>query len=364
MTNLIETSYKPTRVSHPGETLKESLKTLRMTQKALAQRMGNRPEKTISEIIKGKASITPETALQLEQVIGTPAHFWLLRQTRYDEYLALLRETEKNQHEISWLSNFNLTELFDTFGLKRKGTKAENFKELLAFFGVATSEAWAEQWKEVKVSFRKSRHHQNEFGALSAWLRFGELEAQKIDCAPFDKKKFRSALNDIRALTKKPPKIFIPRMTELCAQSGVALVIAKEIKGTHISGATRWLNSQQALIQMTLRYKTNDHFWFTFFHEAAHILLHSKQGTFLEYKSNTSAEEKSADKFASEHLIPANQMERLLSEDFKDVRIIKKFSRQIGIAPGIVVGRLQHDQHLLYSSTLNRLKQHFQWSED
>ena len=362
MANLVETSYKPTRVSHPGETLKESLKTLRMTQKALAQRMGNRPEKTISEIIKGKASITPETALQLEQVLGTPAHFWLLRQTRYDEYVAVQRETEANQKKVRWLSNFNVKEIFETFGLTRKATKAENVKELLAFFGVATPEAWSIQWKEIAIDYRKSRYHQNEFGALSAWLRFGELEAQKIECAPFDKKQFRSALDDIRALTKKPPKTFIPRMTELCAQSGVALMIAKEISGTHVSGATRWLNSQQALIQMTLRYKTNDHFWFTFFHEAAHILIHSKHETFLEYKTNTSTEEKSADRFASEHLIPPNDMKKLLSENYYDVRTIKDFALEIGIAPGIVVGRLQHDQCLPYSSGLNRLKQRFQWS--
>ena len=67
----------------PGETLAETLETLGLTQRGLARQMG-RPVQAINEIINGKKAITAETALQLEQVLKTPAHVWLSLQAQYD----------------------------------------------------------------------------------------------------------------------------------------------------------------------------------------------------------------------------------------------------------------------------------------
>lgn len=77
--------YAPDLVSPPGDTLAETLAALGMTQAELAVRSG-RPYNTVSEIINGKASITPETALQLERVLGVPARFWLKREQQYQEW--------------------------------------------------------------------------------------------------------------------------------------------------------------------------------------------------------------------------------------------------------------------------------------
>lgn len=67
----------------PGEVLADELETRGMTQKALAEAMG-RPAKTVNEIVRGKKSITAETALQLERVLGVSAQFWMNTQTRWD----------------------------------------------------------------------------------------------------------------------------------------------------------------------------------------------------------------------------------------------------------------------------------------
>ena len=73
----------------PGETLAETLETLAMTQRELARRM-RRPVQAINEIVKGKKAITADTALQLEWVLGTPAHVWLNLQAQYELTMARL----------------------------------------------------------------------------------------------------------------------------------------------------------------------------------------------------------------------------------------------------------------------------------
>jgi HTH-type transcriptional regulator/antitoxin HigA len=64
------------------------------------------------------------------------------------------------------------------------------------------------------------------------------------------------------------------------------VVIVKELPGCSVNGATFWLNPEKAVIQLSLRYRSDDHLWFNFFHEAGHIVLHGKRETFLEYGHN------------------------------------------------------------------------------
>lgn len=73
-------------VSCPGETLQDLLDEKGMGQAELCRLIG-RPLKTINEIIKGKAAITPTTALQLEKALKVPAEFWVQREAAYRLYL-------------------------------------------------------------------------------------------------------------------------------------------------------------------------------------------------------------------------------------------------------------------------------------
>ena len=131
-----------------------------------------------------------------------------------------------------------------------------------------------------------------------------------------------------------------------------------EITGTRASGAARWLTPIKAVIQLSLRYKSDDHLWFSFFHEAAHLLLHSKKRTFV---SGTEAEndptEDEANAFAASFLIPRRYETELRALESLDD--IAAFADRIDIAPGIVVGRLQKEGILDWSQG-NRLKKRFQ----
>lgn len=77
----------PDNWSVPGDTLRDWLDEHGMSQAALAKRLA-RPTKTVNEIIKGKTRITALTAIQLADVTGLPATFWVNRQAQYDLWLA------------------------------------------------------------------------------------------------------------------------------------------------------------------------------------------------------------------------------------------------------------------------------------
>ena len=128
--------------------------------------------------------------------------------------------------------------------------------------------------------------YQTNHYAVAAWLRKGEIEAGKIETSSYNPRSFKGALKKIRSLTTEPPEIFEPEVKKLCAEGGVAIAFAPELPGTRVYGATRWLKATKALIQMSLRGKTDDHLWFTFFHEAGHILLHGKDELFIEATEN------------------------------------------------------------------------------
>lgn len=193
MSKVIQNQYTPLHVSPPGETLEEVLEERGMTQAELAERMG-RPKKTISEIINGKAAITPETALQLERVLGIPARFWNNREREYREALARQQEQERLSGQVAWLDQIPVKAMIKFGWIECYRDKIEQLREVLNFFAVATPERWQEIWGGADVNFRKSCVFASDPGAVTAWLRQGEIEADRIECAIYDASKFREAL--------------------------------------------------------------------------------------------------------------------------------------------------------------------------
>lgn len=361
MSSKTENQYVPDFVTPPGDTLLETIEALGISQAELAERTG-RPRKTINEIIKGITAITPETALQLEYVTGVPATFWNNRDRIYRESLARQAEQERLKKECEWLQELPVRQLVKLGWVREYKDEVQQLKELLSFFGVATPDAWREGWTRMEVAFRKPRAFDSQVGAVAAWLRKGELEAQKIHCAPFDVEGFRRTLVEMRRLTVEPPEVFVPNMMKACASSGVAVVFVPELRRTCASGATRWLSPTKALLQLSLRYKVNDQLWHTFFHECGHILLHGKREAFIECESDKDEKEREADTFALNFLVPAEARKQFIKGGDFTESAIRRFAAELGIAPGIIVGQLQHDEHLLYNR-LNHLKVKLRWAD-
>jgi HTH-type transcriptional regulator/antitoxin HigA len=293
--------YLPRRVSPPGGTLLDLLEERAMAQRELAERTGLTP-KTINEIVKAKAPITPDTALKLERALGVPAEFWLAREQQYQEWLSRQRAEEEQAKAVAWLDQLPVRALMNAGKVARSRTKGELVGELLRFFGVASPAAWSEVYGRPQAAFRRSRAFQHDIGATAAWLRLGELQAQAIKGAPYDADRFRQVLRDAVPLTRKPFAEVADRLRASCASAGVAVAYVPEIAGCRASGVARWLSSTRALIQLSDRHKTEDHLWFTFFHEAGHIVLHGKKAVFLDDGGGKTGEEREADRFAQDSL--------------------------------------------------------------
>ncbi len=348
MAKKIINEYKPDVVTPPGETIQDMLDALGMTKAELADRIGKTP-KHIGAIIKHNAQITPVTAMELEKVFGTPASFWNNRERRYRESLARIEEKERLKQEIPWIKTLPVRAMINAGWIEEFKDKTEQARVALQFFGVASSRQWGKIWLSPKTAYRKSKAFSNKPEVCSVWLRKGELEAQKIDCLPYNQETFKSLLKEIRSLTRTAPEKFQLKAVELCARVGVAVAFVPPLKGMSVYGATRWLTPQKALILLSLKGKYEDLLWFTFFHEAGHILLHGKKDVFIEGDSSNDIQEKRADKFASDLLIPPAEWKKLISGDFRKKDVVKGFAESINISPAIVVGRLQHEKLLPYS---------------
>jgi len=351
MAKTIKNEYLPDFVSHPGTTLIEALDERGMSQADLSRRLG-RPKKTVNEIIQGKAAITSETALQLEKVLDIPSSFWVNRQRNYDEFIARVEDRVRIEKYLDWIDNFSITKMTQMGWINKYNDKIDQTLELLRFFGVASPDQWDLVTNSTIASFKLAKTFDSAVEDIAAWLRKGELIGQNIYCEPYDQQAFTDILhNEIRSLTLKSPSEFQPRLIYICASVGVAVAFVPQLPNAKVSGVTRWLSPDKALIQLSLRYKSDDQLWFTFFHEAAHIIIHGKRDIYLESinrKLDTEEKENEASKFAADILIPplalSNFLQIIPQNKYPSQQHIIKFSKEIGIAPSIIVGRLQHDK--------------------
>jgi addiction module HigA family antidote len=346
----IQNQYIPQIAFHPGETLSEKLEEMGMGPKEFSVRTG-KPEKTISAILKGESSITPDMAVQFENVLRIPAHFWLNSQRHYDEYKARERKLELLQHSVDWMKSFPILDMIKKGWIKDVKSPMERAQELLAFFGFSSPEAWENYYygQQLKVAFRISLAHTKEPHSLSAWLRQGDLQALALKAPAYDEKKFKASLEVIKSLMAEHPADFFNRLQAICLESGVKVVHTPCLPKAPISGSTRWLNEGVPLIQLSGRYKRNDSFWFTFFHEAGHIFLHGKKDIFLEdieYTDKDTAKEVEADQFAVKWTFSEEQEAELLRQSQISEDDVIQCAKKWNTHPAMIIGRL-HNKGLI-----------------
>ena len=352
--------FKPDYAVPPGWVLEEYLETRGFSQAELARRCG-RSAKLISEIISGEAPITPETALQFQRVLGLDATIWLGIEADYRLHKAQEAERLRAKEHIEWAKQFPAKELMKRGFIENMRSDARTVSELLSLFSVASVEAWQAKSLEMSAAYRHSPSFNSDPAVLATWLRLGELRAREIDCADYNRTEFRRALSRIRELTQRPFDEALAEARRLCNSAGVALVCIEPFPRMAASGAARWLMPHRALIQLSGRHKSDDHFWFSLFHEAAHVLLHSKKHIFVDANQETSSDlEGEADDWASNALIPIEEWQQFADIPQFSRTAVRSFAESQGIAPGIVVGRLQYKKKIP-AQNLNDLKIYLEW---
>ncbi len=344
--------YVPDSVSHPGTTLAEKLEELGMGPKEFAIRT-SKPEKTITAILKGESSITPEMSVQFEKVLGIPAKFWLQRQLNYEEAVARLKRKEKLKQAEEWVDTFPYASMVKLGWIPKVTKKEERVEVMLGFFAISDHKSWNHFYYEsqLKTRFRISLAHTKAPQAISAWLRQGDILASRINSATYSKSKFEKALPKVKSIMAAQPKDFFKQLQEICLEAGVKVVPTPTLPKAPISGSTRWLGDTP-LIQLSGRYKRNDAFWFTFFHEAGHIILHGKKDIFLEkvdYDDKDEKKEKEADEFAAEWVFSKQEEEEVSKYPTLNAELVTKIAKKIKTHPAIIIGRFQHKGLIPYS---------------
>lgn len=267
----------------------------------------------INQLIRGKVTLSPDTAILLASVLGAPADFWLRREADYRSALAQQEERLRLTEQIGWLSELPVSDMAKRGWIRRLKDKAELVAECLRFFGVSSVVTWRLHYEQPLGAFRASPSFTQQQGAVAAWLRRAELEATKLDVARFDGAAFKRELHSLRSLTLEPnPQVSVPQLVERCAVCGVAVVFVPAPTGCRASGATSWLGPGKAMLVLSLRHKTDDQLWFTFFHEGFHLVLHGRDMLFVEGLDGLdSAQELEANQAAADLLIPPKQASRL-----------------------------------------------------
>jgi addiction module HigA family antidote len=343
----------------PGDSILERMGDLKLSKANFAINMGYSP-KHIHKIIEGEATINEDTALRLEKVLDIPANFWMNLESNYRQALAKEKERKNLRQQTEWLKQLPLKDMIKFHWVDKFSDQGQQIQECLKFYGVASIKAWHNtQNKNFQAVFKSSDKFSKDDISIQTWLRQGEREAQKISCDSFNKARLENTLDQLRQLTLlENPDNFIPELTKLCASCGIAVVFTPTPEQCPMSGATKWLSKDKVLLLLSLRHKTNDHLWFAFFHEIAHILKHRK---ILFLNGNVGSDQtlkEEADKFSADVLIPKIHQCNLPS--LQTQKSIIDFSKKIQISPGIVVGRLQH-QRILSWGHFNNLKVKYRW---
>jgi len=362
-----EADFAPMWAVPPGRTIADLMNTRGVATSSLAN-LVDMSERQLAGLLSGKNQLTAGVAARLEEALGAPASFWMRREEHYRKQLAELNEgvdADKEEYK-SWLKSLPLKEMQSLGWVDAANDKQEKLRSCLDFFGVPNLDAWYRTYVDVKAAaaFRTTDAYLEHAPATAAWLRQGELQAESIECREWNPKRFESQLAKMRSLTEiTEPSEFLPKLRAMCAEAGVAVVTVKAPKGCRASGATFFASPNKAVLLLSFRYLTDDQFWFSFFHEAGHLVLHWDSDLLILETSDgpNSPREEEANQFAMDLLIPPELQTRLPVAS-KTLIGITRLARDAGVSYGIVLGQMQF-RGLVRPDRFNRLKTRYKWEQ-
>lgn len=353
--------FVPRWASPPGATIKAVLDERQLSFTEFAHAI-DVPTERAKRLLEGQDRISLHLARQLAQVIGSSPEFWIARDGQYQDDVARVAAN-------AWVESLPTREMTKLGWMEPVHSWVDRIDRCFDFFGVRDLESWRLRYGSplADARYRLASSADIDQGTLAVWLRKAELDADAQQVRPWHAATFSGALAEARRLTRRSdPRQFVPALQELCAEAGVIVSVLRPPRRCPISGAARRLDGDRAQIILTGRYLADDHLWFTFFHEAAHLLLHDASEVYVDQLDWTGErvdadDEREADAFAADVLVPPEVRSGFPTRK-PTPRDVKSLADRAGVAPGIVVGQMQHARILGFNSVLNRLKRHYKWA--
>ena len=328
--------------SPPGATIKEQLVDRGMSQKEFAQRM-DMSEKHISRLINGEVQLTPDMAMRLELVLGVPAQFWSGLESIYREKLAKAKAESEMDSDIEIAKKFPYNEMSKNEWVPKTSKATEKVIHLRKHFEVVQLGLLQDNLIPG-IACRRLADHEKADYALFAWAQKAKLEARNIDTKPINISELSKIVPQIRKMTRENPRIFCGELINMLSDCGIAMVFLPHIGGSFLHGAT-FYDGSKIVMGLTVRGKDADRFWFSLFHEIAHIIY----GHIGQTNGTSDADELAADEFAKETLIPSKEFGPFIAKEDFSKPSISQFANAVEIDAGIVVGRLQKEGYIEYS---------------
>lgn len=356
MSNVQE--YKDLIAFHPGYYINEIIEELKISQAEFAVRVGT-TAKTISKLVNGKENLSREIAENLSVMLGTSVDMWLNLQTQYEEKIAEINIQKKLDEQEVIAKMLDYSYFVRVAGLPKTRKIKDKIVNLCNYFKIANLSILKQD--DFLVNYRMSgsstRQEKNMINA-KAWLQTAINFSQKEKIKDFDENKLKEYLPKIRKMTMQEEAEFMPELKKILTECGVVFIVLPHLKNSGVNGVVKWFGHKRVVLAVSDRGKYSDIFWFSLFHEIGHVLQMKIKKTFVSYddvnKINDELES-DADRFSCEFLIPNNEYDEFIEQANYNIVSVKKFAEKIGIHPGIVVGRLQHDK-IIRPEQLNELK--------
>lgn len=346
MTPYTDNHPKPQLLEHdygvtPGELIRFELKARGFSQADLAARAGV-SAKHLNQVIQDAVPLSADTALRLERTLGIPAPILSQADAVNQANKQRAKVREGLVAHRAWFEEFPRNVLLQHRIVTARAAIESQIEDLLEFLGVADPKAYDSVYASTVLSFRRAQQWKVNPHATSVWLRIAELKADRLDVVPYDKQAFNALLKELPSLTVVPLGRAFPVLQQRCGEAGVAVVYTPCIDGTRASAAVRWLGPERPIIALTERGKYEDSVWFSFFHEAAHIVLHPKRKSVIELEGADDEDggETAANNFAKTTLLQGRLNELLALESREEV---KAFAEDIGIHPGLAAAIRAYD---------------------
>ena len=334
-------------IIHPGETLAEILEDREMSQRELAVRTGM-TEKHVSTVIHGQKGISAAFAKKLEYALGIEASFWMNLQANYDRELLEFEEVNNiTEDELGVLKKLKeVIEVWTSFGwLDGETNPAAMVLDFRMIFGISNL------LDTPKISYAAAYRAQCKNNnvdpyVLFAWQRMCELLTKNIDVADeVDIEKLREMIPDIKQVMFMRTNQIQKKLTAIFSECGIAFRIVPNFTGAPVQGFIKKTEDGTLILCMTLRQKFADIFWFTLFHEIAHILNGDTRHEFIDFDSVSGDMESKADSMAGEFLIDSKAYKKFVdAKGYKRASEIERFANSQNVRDYIVQGRLMKEE--------------------
>lgn len=351
-------------IIHPGETLFEVIDDRNMTQKELAVRTGV-TEKHVSTIINGTKPISVAYAKKLEYALGIEASFWINLQSNYDRELLEFEEINKiSTDEIEILKKLKtILKYFEQLRfLGPDGNEATKVLDLRKLLGI--SDLAAIPNVTYNAAYRVQIASPADVYVMFAWQRICELLTDDIQIADtLDTKKLRGKLSEIKKIMFLEADEMQKELKRIFAECGIAFEIVKHFTGAPVQGFIKNTDQGRMILCLTIRQAYADRFWFTLFHEIAHILNGDVKQRFIDFENVENEMEERADKFARDFMIVNGEYREFLRINDFSLQSIKKFAKSQKVQPYIVIGRLKKEKKIDWNQFSGEMTR-FIWAEE